>query len=127
MDLRRRSPGADGLPPPRSRGAPRSPAGTACHPLFPGCAAEPGGDTAYVVTDAYADRLRRDRLGRPHRARGDGLTFLDVLRAQAPFASPGVFVQVVRALAGTWVAAGLLSDAERDRVITAAQNADLRR
>ncbi|MDH6454561.1 MULTISPECIES: hypothetical protein [unclassified Streptomyces] len=50
-----------------------------------------------------------------------------MLRAQAPFASSGIFVQAVRALAGTWVAAGLLSDAERDRVITAAQNPDLRR
>jgi DUF1680 family protein len=65
--------------------------------------------------------------GVPNRARGDGLTFLDVLWAQAPFASSGAFVRAVRALAGTWVSAGLMSTAERDRVITAARNADLRR
>ncbi|WP_449350466.1 glycoside hydrolase family 127 protein [Streptomyces shaanxiensis] len=65
--------------------------------------------------------------GVPNRTRGDGLTFLDVLWAQAPFASSTAFVQAVRALAEVWLAEGLLSAAERDRVITAAQNAGLRR
>ena len=65
--------------------------------------------------------------GVPNRSRGDGLTFLDVLWAQAPFASSGAFVQAVRDLAEVWLGEGLLSAAERDRVITAAQNAGLRR
>lgn len=65
--------------------------------------------------------------GVPNRSRGDGLTFLDVLWAQAPFASSAAFVQAVRDLAEVWLSGGLLSAAERDRVITAAQNAGLRR
>ncbi|MEU9171120.1 beta-L-arabinofuranosidase domain-containing protein [Streptomyces sp. NPDC048420] len=65
--------------------------------------------------------------GVPNRPRGDGLTFLDVLWGQAPFASSGGFVQAVRSLAEVWLAAGLLSTTERDRVVTAAQNANLRR
>ncbi|MGW2330230.1 glycoside hydrolase family 127 protein [Streptomyces sp. NPDC001700] len=65
--------------------------------------------------------------GVPNRARGDGLTFLDVLWEQAPFATSGRFVRAVRALADTWLAEGLFSRAERDEVITAAVGADLRR
>ncbi|WP_425264197.1 glycoside hydrolase family 127 protein [Streptomyces caeruleatus] len=64
--------------------------------------------------------------GVPNRARGDGLTFLDVLWEQAPFASSGSFVAAVRALAGTWLAEGLFTSAERDRVVAAAVSADLR-
>ncbi|WSQ07103.1 glycoside hydrolase family 127 protein [Streptomyces sp. NBC_01231] len=65
--------------------------------------------------------------GVPNRARGDGLTFLDVLWAQAPFASSGRFVAAVRALAGTWLAEGRFTPTERDRVVAAATRADLRR
>ncbi|MFE7270922.1 glycoside hydrolase family 127 protein [Streptomyces sp. NPDC057623] len=64
--------------------------------------------------------------GVPNRARGDGLTFLDVVWEQAPFASSGSFVATVRALAETWLAEGLFSSAERDRVVAAAVGADLR-
>nr|WP_228044710.1 hypothetical protein [Streptomyces ferrugineus] len=64
--------------------------------------------------------------GVPNRARGDGLTFLDVLWARAPFVSSGSFVAAVRALAGTWLSEGLFTSAERDRVVAAAVNADLR-
>ncbi|MDH6485743.1 beta-L-arabinofuranosidase domain-containing protein [Streptomyces sp. SAI-127] len=87
-------------------------------------------DTRYHAYFKRAEPLilfGRSDSGVPNRARGDGLTFLDVLWAQAPFASSGVFVQAVRALAGTWASEGLLSTTERDRVITAAQNARLRR
>ncbi|GAA2333036.1 hypothetical protein [Streptomyces cuspidosporus] len=62
-----------------------------------------------------------------NRARGDGLTFLDVLWEQAPFVSSGRFVGAVRALAGTWLAEGLFTRAERVRVVAAAVGADLRR
>ncbi|MFF7163392.1 hypothetical protein ACFZBP_18895 [Streptomyces sp. NPDC008086] len=64
--------------------------------------------------------------GVPNRARGDGLTFLDVLWEQAPFASSGGFVAAVRTLAGTWPAEGLFTAAEWDRVVSAAVSADLR-
>ncbi|MEU5645382.1 glycoside hydrolase family 127 protein [Streptomyces milbemycinicus] len=62
----------------------------------------------------------------PNRARGNGLTFLDVLWAQAPFATSGSFVQAVRTLADTWLSEGLFSRAERDSVVAAAVGADLR-
>ncbi|MFF4522782.1 glycoside hydrolase family 127 protein [Streptomyces bluensis] len=65
--------------------------------------------------------------GVPNRARGDGLTFLDVLWQQAPFASSGSFVQAVRTLADRWLSEALFTRAERDRVIAAALEADLRR
>jgi DUF1680 family protein len=64
--------------------------------------------------------------GVANRARGDGLTFLDVLWEQAPFASSGSFVAAVRALAEAWQAEALLTSAERDRVVAAAVSADLR-
>ncbi|MEU7244540.1 hypothetical protein ACI2L4_24585 [Streptomyces sparsogenes] len=62
-----------------------------------------------------------------NRARADGLTFLDVLWEQAPFVSSGRFVRAVRTLADTWLAEGLFTRAERDRVVAAAVGADLRR
>ncbi|MER6011925.1 glycoside hydrolase family 127 protein [Streptomyces bluensis] len=65
--------------------------------------------------------------GVPNRARGDGLTFLDVLWQQAPFASSGPFVQAVRTLADRWLSEALFTRAERDRVVAAALEADLRR
>ncbi|MEU2281121.1 beta-L-arabinofuranosidase domain-containing protein [Streptomyces sp. NPDC013178] len=65
--------------------------------------------------------------GVPNRARADGLTFLDVLWAQAPFVNSGRFVGAVRALADDWLSAGLFTRAERDRVVAAAVGADLRR
>ncbi|MGW2050457.1 beta-L-arabinofuranosidase domain-containing protein [Streptomyces sp. NPDC001858] len=64
--------------------------------------------------------------GVPNRARGDGLTFLDVLWAQAPFTASARFVDAVRALADAWLSSGLFTSTERDRVVTAAANASLR-
>ncbi|MER6957888.1 beta-L-arabinofuranosidase domain-containing protein [Streptomyces sp. NPDC000618] len=64
--------------------------------------------------------------GVPNRARGDGLTFLDVLWAQAPFTASARFVEAVRGLADAWLSAGLFTPAERDRVVAAAVDADLR-
>ncbi|MEV2217629.1 beta-L-arabinofuranosidase domain-containing protein [Streptomyces sp. NPDC050997] len=65
--------------------------------------------------------------GVPNRARGDGLTFLDMLWARAPFTTSGRFVAAVRALAADWLAEGLFTPTERDRVVAAATRADLRR
>ncbi|MDN0198759.1 hypothetical protein [Streptomyces sp. S.PNR 29] len=85
--------------------------------------------------DAVADVARRTfsfvfgtaDSGVPNRARDDGLTFLDVLWEQAPFASSGRFVRAVRTLADTWLSAGLFTRTERDAVVAAAAGADLRR
>lgn len=65
--------------------------------------------------------------GVANRARGDGLTFLDVLWQQAPFATAARFVDAVRALADVWLAEGLFARSERDRVVAAAGAANLRR
>ncbi|MFF3846544.1 hypothetical protein [Streptomyces sp. NPDC002328] len=65
--------------------------------------------------------------GVPNRARGDGLTFLDVLWAQAPFTGSGPFVTAVRTLADAWLSEGRFTRAERDRVVAAAVAANLRR
>jgi len=65
--------------------------------------------------------------GVPNRTRPDGLTFLDVLWARAPFATQGAFVDAVRVLAETWLSQGLFSGAERDAVVAAAVRANLRR
>ncbi|MEV1064362.1 beta-L-arabinofuranosidase domain-containing protein [Streptomyces sp. NPDC050263] len=64
--------------------------------------------------------------GVPNRARGDGLTFLDVLWGQAPFATSARFVDAVRTLADVWLSTALFTRTERDRVVTAAVNANLR-
>ncbi|GCB43348.1 glycoside hydrolase family 127 protein [Streptomyces sp. NL15-2K] len=64
--------------------------------------------------------------GVPNRARGDGLTFLDVLWEQAPFSTTGRFVRAVRVLADSWLSEGLFTRAERDGVVAAAVRADLR-
>ncbi|MFI1359334.1 beta-L-arabinofuranosidase domain-containing protein [Streptomyces sp. NPDC020898] len=65
--------------------------------------------------------------GVPNRARADGLTFLDVLWAQAPFASQSGFLDAVRVLADGWLSQGLFTRAERDAVVAAAVRANLRR
>lgn len=64
--------------------------------------------------------------GVPNRARANGLTFLDVLWAQAPFATSAAFVAAVRALADAWGTEGLFSGGERDAVVAAAVRADPR-
>ncbi|MEV0220969.1 beta-L-arabinofuranosidase domain-containing protein [Streptomyces sp. NPDC050704] len=63
--------------------------------------------------------------GVPNRARGDGLTFLDVLWEQAPFMDSGRFVRAVRTLADSWLSEGLFTSTERDRVVAAAAGADM--
>ncbi len=63
--------------------------------------------------------------GVPNHARDDGLTFLDVLWADAPFAEMGEFRAAVGRLAGDWRQRGLLTDAEHDAIVTAASQAEL--
>ena len=64
--------------------------------------------------------------GVPNRARAGGRTFLDVLWEQAPFMSSARFVGAVRTLADAWLADGLFTRPERDRVVAAAVGANLR-
>jgi DUF1680 family protein len=58
-------------------------------------------------------------------AQADGLTFLDVLWAKAPFASMGQFRHVVSQTATQFVRAGLLTSDDRDKIIEAASQANL--
>ncbi|MFC4502659.1 MULTISPECIES: glycoside hydrolase family 127 protein [Streptomyces] len=64
--------------------------------------------------------------GVPNRARADGLTFLDVLWARAPFATQTQFVTAVRTLADGWLTEGGFTRTERDAVVAAAVRANLR-
>ena len=57
--------------------------------------------------------------------RSDGYTFLDLLWAQAPFASMGQFREAVSEISAQWVQAGLLTSAERDKIVAAARAANL--
>ncbi|MBB5781747.1 hypothetical protein [Nonomuraea jabiensis] len=53
----------------------------------------------------------------------DGLTFLDVVWDQAPFATHGAFVSTVARTAGEFVRAGSLTEAQKDAVVAAAASA----
>ncbi|MEV4580340.1 beta-L-arabinofuranosidase domain-containing protein [Nonomuraea jabiensis] len=53
----------------------------------------------------------------------DGLTFLDVVWDQAPFATHGAFVSTVARTAGEFVRAGRLTEAQKDAVVAAATSA----
>jgi hypothetical protein len=64
--------------------------------------------------------------GVPNRPGADGRTFLDLVWSHAPFPTRGQFVSVVQRTAADWAAAGLLTGAERQAVLTAAARADLR-
>ncbi|XVQ90445.1 hypothetical protein ACQP2K_26990 [Microbispora siamensis] len=63
--------------------------------------------------------------GVPNRAKDDGTTFLDAVWEQAPFGNRGRFQSAVAHAAGEWVAAGLLSPAEKDKVVSSAARAKL--
>jgi DUF1680 family protein len=63
--------------------------------------------------------------GVPNLARPDGLTFLDVLWASAPFSHHSRFVHTVSRVAGDWVTAGLFTREQRRAVVSAATRADL--
>ena len=63
--------------------------------------------------------------GVQNHAQGDGLTFLDLVWAKAPFASQGQFQRTVSGISADWVQAGLLTAAERDDIVTAATHSHL--
>ncbi|MEV6594990.1 beta-L-arabinofuranosidase domain-containing protein [Streptomyces acidicola] len=56
-------------------------------------------------------------------AKPDGTTLLDEIWAGAPFANKGALVTRVRSTVNSWVSAGLLSQADGQKVVTTAQNA----
>jgi hypothetical protein len=62
--------------------------------------------------------------GVDNRARADGLTLLDVVWDQAPFASHADLVAAVERVSEEWRAAGLLEQNERDAVVSAAGRAE---
>jgi DUF1680 family protein len=56
-------------------------------------------------------------------AKADGTTLLDEIWAGAPFSGKGPLVSRVRATVDTWVAAGLLTRADGDKVVSTARKA----
>jgi hypothetical protein len=63
--------------------------------------------------------------GVPNRQRTDGLSFLDVVWAQAPFASQSAFQQAVTSVAAQFVQSGLLTTSQQQKVTAAAAAAHL--
>lgn len=63
--------------------------------------------------------------GVPNRAKDDGTTFLDAVWDHAPFRNRGGFQSTVAHTAEAWVAAGLLTPAEKDKVVSAAARSKL--
>jgi uncharacterized protein len=63
--------------------------------------------------------------GVPNRQQGDGLTFLDLVWAEAPFENQGQFQSVVATTAERWLEAGMLTSGEKDAVVSAAARAHL--
>jgi hypothetical protein len=57
-------------------------------------------------------------------SRDDGLTFLDAVWDQAPFASHGDFVAAVESVATEWQGSGLLTAGERETILDAARRAE---
>jgi hypothetical protein len=56
-------------------------------------------------------------------AKADGTTLLDEIWAAAPFAGKGALVARVRSVVDAWVAAGLLTRADGDKVVSTARKA----
>ncbi|MGW0839643.1 beta-L-arabinofuranosidase domain-containing protein [Streptomyces sp. NPDC002787] len=56
-------------------------------------------------------------------AKSDGTTLLDEIWGGAPFAAKGALVTRVQSTVNSWVSAGLLSQADGQKVVTTAQNA----
>ncbi|WP_328847197.1 beta-L-arabinofuranosidase domain-containing protein [Streptomyces sp. NBC_00258] len=56
-------------------------------------------------------------------ARADGTTFLDEIWAGAPFGTKAALVSRVQSTVNSWVSAGLLGQADGQKVVTTAQNA----
>jgi len=106
---------------------------TGGYTLAPFFVADPSADAESRNTAPYHVYMRRDEpqivfrsidSGVPNRAREDGLTFLDELWSEAPFANHKQFMTAVNRIAGTWQQAGRLSATERSAVVAAAGKAE---
>ncbi|WP_371578823.1 beta-L-arabinofuranosidase domain-containing protein [Streptomyces sp. NBC_01314] len=78
---------------------------------------------AYVKRSEPTVFLGGTDSGVANPAKSDGTTLLDEIWAGAPFADKGALVARVESTAGSWVSAGLLSQADGQKVVTTAQNA----
>ena len=78
---------------------------------------------AYVKRSEPTVVLGGTDSGVANPAKSDGTTLLDEIWAGAPFADKGALVARVESTAGSWVSAGLLSQADGQKVVTTAQNA----
>jgi DUF1680 family protein len=63
--------------------------------------------------------------GVANRQRPDGLTFLDAVWDGAPFVDRAAFMRAVMSMSSDWLAQGLLTRSERQRVLSAATQATL--
>jgi uncharacterized protein len=106
---------------------------TGGYTLAPFFVADPSADAESRNTAPYHVYVRRDEpqivfgsidAGVPNRARDDGLTFLDELWNDAPFATHQEFMTAVNRIASAWQAAARLSAAEHAAVVAAAGKAE---
>jgi len=106
---------------------------TGGYTLAPFYVADPASDGEKAPTKPYHIYVRRHEpeivfgsidAGVPNRARPDGLTFLDVLWDQAPFADHGRFESAAARLASEWQRSGQLTAQERAAIVNAAARAE---
>ena len=95
--------------------------------------ADPSADAESRNTAPYHVYIRRDEpkivfrsidSGVPNHAREDGVTFLDELWSEAPFANHKQFMTAVNRIATAWQQAGRFSTAERTAIASAAGKAE---
>ena len=105
----------------------------ATYTLAPFYVADPAAEGDKAPTTAYHVYVRRHEpeivfgsidAGVPNHARADGLTFLDVLWDQAPFADHAQFTSAVGRIAAEWQQAGTLTTEERAAIVSAASRAE---
>jgi hypothetical protein len=106
---------------------------TGGYTLAPFFVADPSADPESRATAPYHLYVRRDEpqivfrsvdSGVPNRAREDGLTFLDELWSEAPFANHKQFMTAVNRITTAWQQAGKLSPTERAAIVVAATRAE---
>jgi hypothetical protein len=68
--------------------------------------------------------FRSVESGVPNRATDDGMTFLDELWSEAPFANHKQFMAAVNRITTAWQQAGRLSATERSAIVAAAGKAE---
>jgi DUF1680 family protein len=106
---------------------------TGGYTLAPFFVADPSADAESRTTAPYHVYVRRDEprivfrsveSGVPNRATDDGMTFLDELWSEAPFANHKQFMAAVNRITTAWQQAGRLSATERSAIVAAAGKAE---